>query len=474
MDLKKQSEGIYELNEPGMKVPARVIASDEMIPLLQSDRTLQQIRNVAMLPGIVKNALLMPDGHEGYGFPIGGVAAFDAKQGIVSPGGVGYDINCGIRMVIVDIPAQETKAKLRELVDCLFHMTPSGLGSKSHVRISREEVDEVAEKGIDWAIAKGYASKEDKEATEELGRMKGADPSKVSIQAKDRGKSQVGSTGSGNHFVEIQEIQEVYDQEVGKKFGLEKGKTAIMIHSGSRGYGHQICSDYLKVFNNYLRNEGIELPDRELVYAKLDSQEAQDYLGAMACAVNFAFCNRQLLMDGVRSTFNEIFGIEKDQVKLVYDVCHNIAKFEEHEVDGENLNLCVHRKGATRAFAARRKELSSKYSGTGHPVIIPGSMGTASYVLVGTQKAMELTFGSTCHGAGRIMSRKAAIQSFGKGDLAEELSSKGIIVKTAGGETIAEEAPGAYKDIDMVIGAVELAGIARKIARTVPLGVVKG
>lgn len=478
MDVSLKSKGIYSLPEEPGCVPALLVSTESLLPLLQKDRTLLQLRNVSKLPGLAGPVWAMPDAHEGYGFPIGGVAAFDAddpSRGMVSPGGVGYDINCGVRLAVVDLPASDVKQKAKELVDMLFRETPGGLGSKSvHLRASLDELDDLAEKGIDYLISQGLATKRDKECIEEYGRLAGADASKVSHAAKTRGKDQVGSIGSGNHFVEVQEIREIFDPAIAKSFGLEKERVAIMIHSGSRGYGHQVCSDYLSSFLSYLEREGIRIPDKELACAKLDSQEAHDYLSAMACAVNYAFCNRQLLLYGVRKTFSKVFGLSEEDVRLVYDVCHNVAKFEEHKILGTRKKVCVHRKGATRAFCKGRKELPGIYEQTGHPVIIPGSMGTASYVLVGTDKAMELTYGSTCHGAGRMMSRKQATQEFGSKDIQKELLGKGILLKSTGKESVAEEAPGAYKDIDAVIKAVTLAGICRPIAKMIPLCVVKG
>ncbi|MEM3372608.1 MAG: RtcB family protein [Candidatus Anstonellales archaeon] len=478
MNLTKVDEGIYKLEQVETKQNAFVISTEELLPLLYKDKTLEQLKNVADLPGLVGPVFVMPDAHEGYGFPIGGVAAFDAENldnGIVSPGGVGYDINCGVRLAVVELSVDEVKKRIKELTNELYKNIPGGLGSKSaKLRLSSSELDELAEKGIDYLIKNGFASRNDKECIEEYGRMQNADTNFVSDEAKNRGKDQVGSIGSGNHFVEVQEIEQIYDKRIASGFGLVEGNVSIMIHSGSRGYGHQICADYLKVFEKYLNKNSIKIPDRELVYAHLSTEEAQSYLKAMACAINYAFCNRQLLLYGVREAFSKVFGIEENDVKLIYDVCHNIAKFEEHKINNETKKVCVHRKGATRAFVKYRKELPEKYYDIGQPVIIPGSMGTASYVLLGTHKAMELTYGSTCHGAGRVMSRKKAKDEFGKMDITNQLLAKGIHVKATEKVNLYEEAPGAYKDIDLVIKAVKNAGICVPIARMTPLIVIKG
>ncbi|MCX8166777.1 MAG: RtcB family protein [Candidatus Micrarchaeota archaeon] len=476
--LEKVSNCVYRLKANNTLQDAYVISSEKLLGLLTKDRTLVQLSNVARLPGLVGPVFVMPDAHEGYGFPIGGVAAFDAEdldKGIVSPGGVGYDINCGVRLAVVDLKIEEVRQKIKELTNELYKNVPGGLGSKSaKLRLKESELDELAEKGIDYLIKAGFATSEDKKCIEEYGRMPNADPNYVSDEAKKRGKDQVGSIGSGNHFVEVQEIKEIYDESIASSFGLQQGKVCIMIHSGSRGYGHQVCSDYLKKFEKYLAKNSIKILDKELVYAHLSTEEANSYLKAMACAINYAFCNRQLLLYGVREAFSKVFGIDELDVKLVYDVCHNIAKFEDHTINKQKMKVCVHRKGATRAFTKHRKELPEKYYETGQPVIIPGSMGTASYVLVGTQTAMELTYGSTCHGAGRVMSRHKAKEEFSKRDISNELMAKGIYVRATEKDNIYEEAPGAYKDIDAVIDAVRCANICLPIARNVPVAVIKG
>lgn len=474
--LKQISEAVWEIEREGsMRVPGRVYGVESVAKAMGEGRTLGQLRNVASLPGIQKYALVMPDGHEGYGFPIGGVAAFDLESGVVSPGGVGYDINCGVRLIATPIPIAQARAKLRELVDLLFKNVPSGVGSKGKLRLEEREFDQAITEGANWAIAKGYGFAEDAKHCEENGCIGGADPSVVSPMAKKRGRPQFGTVGAGNHFVEIQEVQQVVKEDVAKVFGLQKGNACVMIHTGSRGFGHQVCDDNLRVMVEAAKKYGIELPDRELCCAPINSPEAQRYLKAMRCAVNFAFCNRQVMTHWVRETFGSVFGKSTmDDMKLVYDVCHNIAKFEEHEIDGHMKTVCVHRKGATRAFAPGRKEIPQAYREVGQPVLIPGSMGTASYVLVGKQEGMNSTFGSSCHGAGRVMSRSKAVHSWKGTDVQQKLMGKNIMVKATEPELIAEEAPEAYKNVDDVVKSVQLGGISDIVARLVPIGVVKG
>lgn len=477
MHLKKIDKAIWKMEqEEEMKVPAYIFANDNMIDGVKKDRTLQQLKNVAGLPGIIKHALLMPDGHEGYGFPIGGVAAFDADSGIVSPGGVGYDINCGVRLLTTPLSVDDVKPKIRQLCDTLFKDVPSGVGSEGRIKLSHEELDEATVLGVDWALEKGYGTKEDKEHCEEYGKIEGADPKKVTSTAKKRGKSQFGTLGAGNHFLEIQAIEKIYRPDVAKAFGLEEGKITVMIHCGSRGYGHQICSDNIPPILNLARKKNLWLPDPELAYASLNTEEAQTYLAAMRCAVNYAFTNRHIIAHWTRESFDKIFGNKiSDEMRLVYDVAHNIAKFEEHIVDGKKRRLIIHRKGATRAFPKGREELPRAYRPIGQPVIIPGSMGTASYVLVGNPKGLEVAWGSTCHGAGRTMSRGEAIRTHQGNAVAKELWRKeGIYVCATEPKVIAEEAPDAYKNIDDVVQSVENAGISDIVARLKPLGVVKG
>jgi tRNA-splicing ligase RtcB len=474
--MKQISEAMYEIERAGdMRVPARIYATSALMEKIQTDRSLGQLRNVATLPGIVSHACAMPDCHEGYGFPIGGVAAFDLEHGVISPGGVGYDINCGVRLIATNLTKAQILSKQRELVDKLFTNVPSGVGSTGKLRLTESELDHAITEGVPWAIAKGYGYPEDALKCEEGGRIDGADPSLVTPMAKKRGRPQLGTLGAGNHFLEIQEITQVVKPDVAKKFGLEEGKACVMIHSGSRGFGHQVCDDNLRIMLDAARRYGIMLPDRELCCAPIKSREAENYLGAMRCAVNFAFINRHVMMHWVRETFDSIYGKGTgEQMPLVYDVCHNIAKFEEHDIDGKRTKVCVHRKGATRAFAAGRSEIPQIYRDVGQPVLIPGTMGTASYVLVGQPGGMKETFGSSCHGAGRAMSRKRAVESWGGKDVQQNLSDKGIMIKATEMGLIAEEAPAAYKDVGEVVRAVELAGISGIVAKMVPIAVVKG
>ncbi|HQT45215.1 MAG TPA: RtcB family protein, partial [Candidatus Micrarchaeota archaeon] len=406
--MNRVSEAVWQIPaEDGMNVPCTIFASEKLMATMGRDRTFSQLKNVAKLPGIVNSAILMPDGHEGYGFPIGGVAAFDPEEGgVVSPGGVGYDINCGVCLLKTGMSAQEVRAKLPELVEALFKNVPSGVGVKGRLRLTPVEFEEALRDGAQWAVDKGLGRKEDVLACEEEGRMDGADPMFVSDMAKKRGGPQFGTLGAGNHFLEVQEVQKLGNASAAKKFGLAEGDATVLIHTGSRGFGHQVCDDFLRVMLRASEKYRIELPDRELCCAPLDSKEASDYFKAMKCAVNFAFCNRQVMTHWVRETFDSVFGPgTSDKVDVVYDVCHNVAKFETHNIDGKNRQVCVHRKGATRAFASGRKEIPAKYRNIGQPVLIPGSMGTASYVLLGMPAAMGQSFGSSCHGAGRAMSR---------------------------------------------------------------------
>lgn len=477
-NLEKKGEAIYEIPREGdMKVPALVFGVPSIVEKMTQDRTFWQLKNVASLDGILKHAMVMPDGHEGYGFPIGGVAAFDSEEGIVSPGGVGYDINCGVRLVRTSLSAKDVKPKIRELCDTLFANVPSGVGSKSQkIRVDNDELGEVAELGIEWAVEKGYGRREDIERTEEYGKIAGADFSCVSDVAKKRGRAQIGTLGAGNHFLEVQSVEDIVEPEVAEKFGLHAGQAVVMIHSGSRGFGHQVCSDHLKSVMGKAQELSLPMPDRELVYAPLETAEAQAYLGAMRCAVNYAFVNRHVIMHWVRESFDSVFGDgTSESMNLVYDVAHNIAKFEEHKIDGENREVIVHRKGATRAFPAGRKELPPVYRDVGQPVIIPGSMGTASYVLVGKEKGLDLCFGSTCHGSGRVMSRKEAIRRHEGRNITKELwDSQGIYVRATDVQLVAEEAPDAYKNVDEVVRSVSEAGISGIVAKMRPLGVVKG
>ncbi len=476
--MEKISDFLWKIPKEGpMRVPALVIASDKLLEKMKQDKTLVQIANVTTLPGIQKHAIVMPDGHEGYGFPIGGVAAFDAEEGGVSPGGVGFDINCGVRLLRTNLRYEDLKGKLNNLVEILFKNIPSGLGSKGKVRVTHSQLDEVLEEGVNWALRNGYGWDEDIERIEEYGKYEGADSTKVSDRAKKRGMPQLGSLGSGNHFLEVQKVDKIYDEETAKKFGIEEeGQVTVMIHTGSRGLGHQVCGDYIKIIMEKHKDLIKKLPDPQLVFAPSSSKEFEDYLKAMKASANFAWTNRQMITHWVRESFEKVFNESAESLglNLVYDVAHNLAKFEEHEINGVNKKLYVHRKGATRAFGPGHKELPKIYQSTGQPVIIPGSMGTASYLLVGSKKAEDLTFGSTAHGAGRVMSRHAALRTYTMQAIEKELSRRGIILKSASRRGAIEEAPGAYKDIDEVARVSHEIGIGRKVARLVPMGVIKG
>ncbi len=478
-DFRRVDKFIWELpkeTRPDMRVPARIFADPEMLDSAFRDRTVEQLVNTATLPGIIKYALAMPDFHEGYGFPIGGVAAMDVKTGVISPGGVGYDINCGVRLLASRLRQEEVAPYLRDLTNALYEACPSGVGEKGRIRISARDLDELVVQGARWLLKRGQAREEDLAHTEEEGCIPGADPSKVSARAKERGGGQIGSLGAGNHFLEIDVVDEIYDPEVAKAFGLWEGQIVVQIHCGSRGYGHQICDDYVKSLQTAVQKYGISIPDRELVCAPIDSPEGRAYYGAMACAVNYAFANRQALAMGVREAFQQVLAgkVRNYDLYQVYDVAHNIAKFEEHVIDGQRMKVCVHRKGATRAFGPGRPEVPKAYRDVGQPVLVPGSMGTASYVLVGTQRAMEIAFGSTCHGAGRVMSRAQALKKIWGADLKRELEEQGIVVRAGSTKGLAEEAPAAYKDVSQVVEVVHGAGLARKVARLRPLAVIKG
>ncbi len=480
--LKKLSECVWEIPQsykPCMRVPARVFANEVLLEKMKSDATLEQVANVACLPGIYKYSIVLPDGHQGYGFPIGGVAAIDADEGVISPGGIGYDINCGVRLITTNLTEKDVRPRLKQLVDTIFSLVPAGLGERGLLRLSIDELDRVLEEGCEWAVKKGYGWAEDLEYIEERGSWNLADASKVSNRAKQRGKDQLGTVGSGNHFVEIQKVDKIFDKKAAEIMGIyEEGQITVMIHTGSRGLGHQVATDYLRVFEAGMRRWGLRLPDRELAAAPLKTREAQDYIAAMAAAANFAWTNRQIIMHWVREGFRKVFGKDPDKLGmyLVYDVAHNIAKLEEHVVDdrGTVRKVWVHRKGATRAFPAGRPEIPAKYKDIGQPVLIPGSMGTASWVLLGTEEAMKITFGTSPHGAGRTMSREAAIRTLPPSKVRAELEAKGIYVRVAESEIISEEAPQAYKNVDIVAEVTIKVGIAKPVVRLVPLGVIKG
>jgi tRNA-splicing ligase RtcB len=475
--LEQIDEFRWEIPRTGaMRVPGRIYASEKMIRELRSDKSPEQVANVAHLPGIVDASLAMPDMHWGYGFPIGGVAAFDEEQGVLSPGGVGYDINCGVRLLRSDIPRHLVRKKLDALSLALHRAVPSGVGSKSALRLSHKELNQVLEQGAHWAVEHGLGRDEDLDTIEEGGRMLGADPDRVSDKAKDRGRPQLGSLGSGNHFCELGYVAEVFDEAAAQAFGLYKGDLTVLIHSGSRGLGHQVCHESLRSMLKASQTHGIELPDRQLCAAPLQSAEARTYFAQMACAINFAFANRQVMTAAVRDRLAEFFG-ESDRelgLELVYDVCHNIAKWEEHLVDGETKRLCVHRKGATRAFGPGHEDVPQRYREVGQPVIVPGDMGRYSYVLAGAQRAMQETFGSCCHGAGRKLSRSAAKKRARGRPIFKELQEQGIWVRSDSKLTVAEEIPEAYKDVADVVDVIEGAGLARKVVKLVPLAVIKG
>ena len=467
--------GIPDTWVPGMRVPG-VIYLDAVLGEGLEERAIKQVANVATLPGIVKASLAMPDIHMGYGFAIGGVAAFGQQDGVISPGGVGYDINCGVRLLKSNLKAGTVAPRLRELLGVLYDEVPSGVGSKGKLRLDRGELEKVMALGARWAVSKGMGSLADLERTESGGSMEGADPSLVSMKARERGHSQIGSLGSGNHFLEIQKVDEIYDEQAAAKLGLFQGQVTVMIHTGSRGFGHQVCTDFLVVMEQAVKKYGIILPDRELACAPMNSREARDYLGAMRAAANYAWANRHAIMHWIREAFMRVMSMgPKDLgMEMVYDVAHNVAKMEDHMVDGRMMKLAVHRKGATRAFPPGHPELPGIYKETGQPVLVPGDMGRASFVLLGTQRAMEETWGSTCHGAGRVLSRHEALRRARGRSIYRELEDRGIIVMSAGKQTLAEEMPEAYKDISNVVDVVQGAGLSTKVAKLLPMGVVKG
>ncbi|MFC1483880.1 RtcB family protein [Candidatus Neomarinimicrobiota bacterium] len=453
-----------------MRVPGIVYASKILLESIRGDKTLSQVVGVAQLPGILKASIALSDAHQGYGFPIGGVAAFDPDTGVISPGGVGYDINCGVRLLKTSLNRPEILKRQNEVVDALYRKIPSGVGKGSQFHLTKPELDRVLEGGAEYIVKQGYGVTEDYLHIEEEGAMAGADAGKVSQRARERGLKQLGTLGAGNHFLEVQYVQEIYDEDLANRFGLVPDQVVIMIHCGSRGLGHQVASDYIKSME---REYGIEhLPDRELIYAPIESPLGRDYAAAMAAAMNFAFANRQLITHWTREEMQILY--PNVEVDTIYDVCHNIAKFEEHVIDGKQRKVCVHRKGATRSFGPGRAEIPEKYRDIGQPVIIPGSMGTASYLLVGTKTSEELTFGSCAHGAGRVMSRKAALRTVRGETIKAQLEEQGIQIRAGGWKSIAEEAPQAYKDIDEVVQVVHDLDISRKLARLVPLTVIKG
>jgi tRNA-splicing ligase RtcB len=459
-----------------MRVPVRFISTRKLLEQGLSDLSVEQAINATTLPGVVGAVVVMPDMHQGYGFPIGGVAATEFPSGVISPGGIGYDINCGVRLLASQISYEQVKDQIQSLVIALNQHCPSGVGSEGGIQLTLKELAQVCEKGSQWALKRGFATQQDLRRTEENGCIPGANINKLSERAKKRGLPQLGTLGSGNHFIEIDLIEQVFDEETAKIFGLEQGNLAVMIHCGSRGLGHQVCSDAVQVFQKTIHQYGIKIPDRELVCAPLNSPEGQDYLMAMRAAANYAFCNRQVLAHLARRAFEQVLAgkLKNWQLHQVYDLAHNIGKIEDHMVDGVLRKVCVHRKGATRAFGPGSMGIPDEFSKTGQPVLVPGSMGTSSWVLAGTQRSMERSFGSSCHGAGRVMSRQKAKKSIRGDQLIASLEKKGIFIQAGSMSGLAEEAPQAYKDVDQVIEAVNGAGLTRKIARLIPLAVVKG
>jgi len=477
IEFEKISDFLWEIPKSGqMNVPGRVYASEKMLGAIREDKALEQVINVAHLPGILKYSIAMPDIHWGYGFPIGGVAAMDVKNGVISPGGVGYDINCGVRLMRTNLVEEEVRPKLRELVTRLFSNVPCGVGEGGNVKLSIKDYKSITDNGAGWAIGRGWGNGEDLERIEDHGAMPEGNLDAVSKKAIERGRDQIGTLGSGNHFLEVDVVDQIFYPKVAEAFGLFKNQICVLIHCGSRGFGHQICSDYLEKMLSYMRRKGLNLPDKQLACAHIKSNEGRDYLAAFSAAVNFAWTNRQLIMSFARDTFCEVFRMGPKELggELVYDVSHNIAKFEDHMINGKLESICVHRKGATRALPKGHKLIPEIYRDVGQPVFIPGDMGRASFVLVGTEAALDETFGSSCHGAGRVLSRRKALKRGRGRNLVSELEQKGIIVMARGKRTLLEEMPEAYKEVEDVVNVVQNAGIANKVARLRPIGVVKG
>jgi tRNA-splicing ligase RtcB len=468
---------VPENARPGMRVPVTIYADEKLLEKMMTDRTIDQAVNVAHLQGAQKHVVLLPDAHEGYGMPVGGVLATDVESGIISAGAVGYDINCGVRLIRTDLSEKDVRPRIKELVHTLFCNIPTGVGARHHtVRLSISELDEVVVRGARWAVEKGYGWEEDWRHAEEEGAMKGADPSKVSTTAKQRGAPELGTLGSGNHFLEVQRVDAIFDEKAAKRMGIEEvGQVTVLIHCGSRGFGHQICSDYLRVSEQAMRRYNISIPDRELACVPINSPEGRDYRAAMYCALNYAWANRQVITHWTRKSFEEVFhrSAEELGMHLVYDVAHNIAKVERHRVNGESRDVLVHRKGATRSFPSGAPQIPSDYRDLGQPVLIPGSMGTASWVLLGNEVSMERSFGTTAHGAGRMMSRAAAVRQYGD-RVKQIMMERGVYIETPSWRGAAEEVPQAYKDVDAVVEVSHELGIATKVARLVPLGVIKG
>lgn len=473
MDLKKINDYTWEIPKTGdMKVSTIIYTSSKLLEAVKRDRTLQQARNVACLPGIQRTAYVMPDAHQGYGFPIGGVAAFDLEQGIISPGGVGYDINCGVRLLKTDYTEEDIRDRRRPLLEEIFREVPAGVGKGGITRLSRNVLLDICVKGAEWAVENGYGVKEDLKRTEEYGRMKEADPSHLSRRAVERGIPQLGTLGAGNHFLEIQKIVEIFDQDIARVFGMRsRGQIMVMIHCGSRGLGHQVASDFIRLMENEIGSRG--LPDRELINAPVRSRLGRMYYESMSAAVNYAFANRQMIAHWVRNVFRKVMG-SSDGMDQVYDVCHNVAKIEKHRINDQFKDVCVHRKGATRSFGPGREEIPEVYRSVGQPIIIPGSMGTASFILVGTSEAEKLSFGSTAHGAGRVMSRHEALRRFRGEQIKKDLDNRGIELISTSWKGVAEEASQAYKDVDEVVKVSHEVGIGKLVAKVAPVGVMKG
>ena len=473
MDLERIDENTWTIPKQGeMRVPAVIYASSKLLRAVRGDKTLEQARNVACLPGIQRMSYVMPDAHQGYGFPIGGVAAFDLDEGIISPGGVGYDINCGVRLLRTEYTEADVTAKRKELLAEIFKAVPAGVGKSGVTRLSKTVLQEILAKGAEWAVENGYGTADDLEMTEERGRMKNASSAGISDRAFERGIPQLGTLGAGNHFLEFQKVEKIFDEPAARAFGIDgPGRILVMIHCGSRGLGHQVASDYIEAMENAFGVGG--LPDRELVHAPIKSALGREYYESMSAAVNYAFANRQMIAHWVRQVFKRVLGSAAGMGQ-VYDVCHNVAKMERHTVGGREKDLCVHRKGATRSFGPGRPEIPRAYRDVGQPVIIPGSMGTASYILAGTSEAEDLSFGSTAHGAGRIMSRHEALRRFRGEQIRDDLARRGIELRSTSWKGVAEEASEAYKDIDEVVQVSHDVGLGRRVARVVPVGVMKG
>lgn len=477
--LVRLDDFTYEIpvgEAPGMRVPGILYSNDALLQSVEHDPSLRQLANVATLPGVERSALAMPDIHFGYGFPVGGVAAFRLDDGVVSPGGIGYDINCGVRLLRTRLSADEVRPHLKLLLEALFRHVPSGVGSKGPLTLRAGEIDDVLAGGAQWAVAQGYGTAADLPVQEEEGRLKAAAPEAVSDEARKRGLRQLGTLGSGNHFLEVQRVEHLFDPAFAEAMGLVPDGAVVMLHTGSRGLGHQVATDYIRRMDERLHGEGVTLVDRQLSCAPIGSEDGQRYLGAMAAGANFAWANRQLITAGVRAAFRETFHRSDEElgVEVVYDIAHNMAKVEEHDAADGRRPLLVHRKGATRAFPAGRPEVPEAYRAFGQPVLIPGDMGTASYVLAGLPTSMSRSFGSSCHGAGRLLSRHAAVRRFRYDQVTRELGERGILVRAASREGVTEEAPGAYKNVEEVVRVAEGAGLTRRVARLVPLGVVKG